>query len=145
MIEDEFSFLLGNALSFYSVLDSIFDQLESYLSMEEVLFRPFFVEFRKELLDSLVDGEVERTCWAFVDALESRYDEAGVLIQLVSIILIEFLKYELQVFDGFLIHLKLLVHFADVLNESSEVELRLLDINMKGLGEEFEGIIIPRS
>lgn len=88
---------------------------------------------------------MERTCWAFVDALESRYDKAGVLIYFISIIFIELQKYELQVFDGFLIHLKLLVHFADVLDESSEVELRLLDINMKSLREELEGIIVPRS
>lgn len=60
-----------------------------------MLFGPFFVEFWKELLDSLVDGEVESACWAFIDALESGNDETGVLVQLISIIFIKFLKYEL--------------------------------------------------
>lgn len=72
--------------------------------MEELLFRSFFVEFWEELFDSLVNGKVERTGWTFVDALESRNDEASVLVQLVSIIFIEFLKNKLQVFNGFLVH-----------------------------------------
>ena len=69
-----------------------------------MLLSSFFVKLREELFDSLVDGKVEWACWAFVDALESGNDETGVLVQLVSIIFVEFLKYELQVFNGFLIH-----------------------------------------
>lgn len=110
-----------------------------------MLLDSFLVEFWEELLDSLVDGQVEGACWALVDALESGNDEACILVQLVSIILIEFLEYELQVFDGFLVHFKLLINFTYVLDEPSEIEFRLFDINMKGLRKELEGIIVSRS
>jgi hypothetical protein len=115
-IEDEFCFDFINAFCFYSVLNCVFDDLQSDLGSNEVLPALLFVQFRQKLLDSLEDGEMKRAVLALIDALECGDDEVGVLIALISVALIQFLEDELEVPDCLLVHLQLLVHLTDVFN-----------------------------
>jgi hypothetical protein len=81
---------------------------------------------------------------AFVDALQHRYNDAGILVEFPSAAaIVQLFKDKAEVLDCFGIHLQLLVGLSDVLHQSRQPELSLLEVGAEGAREVLEGVVVP--